>query len=655
MKYKVFLLLLVGLVMAHPVVAQSWQWGARGGSWGNSSTDDNEFVKDMATDRNGNLYVLTNTGDTSGIDINGMPKKGFGGEDIVLASFKCDGTLRWVKFFGTAEYDDGGGALCTDQLDGVYVAAHMFRGPQKKPIYIDGDKTINSSDEKKLYFIKYDTSGHLKWVRAPQPDTVTAAQQAGTIDMDVDSAGNVFALCQLPPGIYENSFVATPTFTAQGHDYQDCILKYDRNGNFQGGLAFDTKGCYGARMVRDSKTKHYYIAGNSNNPIPMGNTSIAHNSGYVACFSEEGGFCKYLWDIQSYDTKIYGNPIFDVSGNIYLAGLIRSPSTSYPNANFNGFVAQPYPNISNGAPFIIKIDSNKKNMWATYAIINGVTLVGGISIRNSGEIILGGSFPGLLAWPNYTKDTLYYPPNSGYHPFITRFNTQTGKILGVDKLETDKQNAYADEIIADGRNNIYIGGELAGKLTVNGNDMYNVGGRNDWAIAKYGHNNCNCTNIPEPSFTYNKPSLNNLNFSYTGSTYSTIEWDFDDGTTSNQASPSHVYAKDGVYTVCVKVTNSCGDNTYCQILDTWPVGINDVTSSDNIHVYPNPANDILYISGHTPGTTITLYDVIGKKLYQGVSTTTKESIHINNFLAGTYIIQLTDKSGKKTTKRMVKQ
>ncbi|MCB9045918.1 MAG: T9SS type A sorting domain-containing protein [Chitinophagales bacterium] len=653
MKYKVFLLLLIGLGMVHPVVAQSWQWGARGGSWGNSSTGANEFVKDMATDRNGNLYILTNTGDTSGIDINGIPKKGFGRQDIVLASFKCDGTLRWVKLFGTAEYDDGGFALSVDRLDGVYVSARMTRGPQKKPIYIDSDKTINSNDEKEFYFIKYDTSGHLKWVRAPQADTASFAFQATTIDMDVDSAGNLYAFCQLPPGIYENNFIATSIYQYQGYDYQDCIIKYDRNGNFQGGLAFDTKGCYGARMVRDSKTKRYYLSGSTSftSTIPMGNIVIPKYSGYLACFSEEGG---YLWDIHSDAAQIDGNPIFDAFGNIYLSGLIRSPSSSNPNANFNGFVAQPYPNIPNGAPFIIKIDSNKKNIWATYAVVNAVTLVGGVGLRNSGEIVLTGTFPGLLAWPNFTKDTLYYPANSGYHPFITRFNTQTGKILGVDKLETDKQNAYSDEIIADGRNNIYIGGELAGKLTVNGKDMYNVGGRNDWAVAKYGHNNCNCTNIPEPSFTYNKPSLNNLNFSYTGSTYSTIEWDFDDGTTSNQASPSHVYAKDGVYTVCVKVTNSCGDNTYCQILDTWPVGINDVTSSDNIHVYPNPANDIIYVSGHTAGTTITLYDVIGKKLYQGVSTTTKESIHINNFPAGTYIIQLTDKSGQNINKRMVK-
>lgn len=41
-------------------------------------------------------------------------------------------------------------------------------------------------------------------------------------------------------------------------------------------------------------------------------------------------------------------------------------------------------------------------------------------------------------------------------------------------------------------------------------------------------------------------------------------WNFGDGTTSTQQNPLHIYSETGNYTVCLTVTNSCGQNTVCQ-------------------------------------------------------------------------------------------
>lgn len=87
--------------------------------------------------------------------------------------------------------------------------------------------------------------------------------------------------------------------------------------------------------------------------------------------------------------------------------------------------------------------------------------------------------------------------------------------------------------------------------------------------------NCGCTNIPEPKFSFNKSTPAQVSFTYTGSSgYSSIKWDFDDGNTSIQANPSHTYTAIYPYTVCVTVTNSCGDNTYCANIPMWPAGVN---------------------------------------------------------------------------------
>ncbi|MEM9823717.1 MAG: PKD domain-containing protein, partial [Bacteroidota bacterium] len=41
-------------------------------------------------------------------------------------------------------------------------------------------------------------------------------------------------------------------------------------------------------------------------------------------------------------------------------------------------------------------------------------------------------------------------------------------------------------------------------------------------------------------------------------------WDFGDGNTADEMSPSHTYAMEGTYTVCLTVANALGENTYCQ-------------------------------------------------------------------------------------------
>src|SRR4051812_11919786 len=102
----------------------SWQWGARGGSYtfsGSGGTD--ETVVDMATDVRGNTYVLSNVW-SPGLDVNGHTITGYGGSDILLSSFKCDGTFRWSKIIGGI-HNDKSVAVKTDTINGVYITGYM--------------------------------------------------------------------------------------------------------------------------------------------------------------------------------------------------------------------------------------------------------------------------------------------------------------------------------------------------------------------------------------------------------------------------------------------------------------------------------------------------------------------------------------------------
>lgn len=79
-------------------------------------------------------------------------------------------------------------------------------------------------------------------------------------------------------------------------------------------------------------------------------------------------------------------------------------------------------------------------------------------------------------------------------------------------------------------------------------------------------------------------------FTNTGTT-GTYAWDFGDGQTSDEASPTHTYATLGTYTVCLTVTGDCGSATSCATIDT-PTGIASVPgTTGGLSVYPVPAND----------------------------------------------------------------
>ena len=101
-------------------------------------------------------------------------------------------------------------------------------------------------------------------------------------------------------------------------------------------------------------------------------------------------------------------------------------------------------------------------------------------------------------------------------------------------------------------------------------------------------------NIPVANFRADQDTLDYLDFQFQDLSYyepSTWSWDFGDGTTSSDTSPVHSYAKQGVYVVCLTVSNINGTSTIC---DTLVLGTNHTSGSASLKeilVFPNPASD----------------------------------------------------------------
>lgn len=104
---------------------------------------------------------------------------------------------------------------------------------------------------------------------------------------------------------------------------------------------------------------------------------------------------------------------------------------------------------------------------------------------------------------------------------------------------------------------------------------------------------------------------------------------------------------DGGYILCGysdAITNNSGNYDYWIIKLTGnQLSTHENSIKSNISIYPNPAKDFVTID-HLPNeTTISIYDMAGRKIFSKNYTETKVLIHTSQLTSGVYIIQVDDK------------
>lgn len=640
----------------------AWQWGKRGGSGGTGSGAlADEQVIDMATDKNGNVYVLAinnpglaNVDGHTGISVR---------DRLTLASWDCSGDFRWMKNVGGASSTIGR-ALAVDSLDGVYITGQTISNNSLGYTYFDIDSTLGNTS-KRLFLVKYDTTGELKWLKMPQPDTANVAGAARPLDMSVAPNGDIFWMAFLTPGNYDGS-----AFTITSSKYY--VVKYNTSGVYQsivtlgmtttdGGNSANLNGITNvenARFSRDHNSGRLYLAGQYDNTygtLSMGSTAITSTGAigalpmYVTAFDVNGA---NLWVKQSssslYASTRYSQAVVDPQGNIYIGGDIYTGNTFAGHTFTNSLSVHTF-------PFVMSLNSNGNLIWASSGLPKDGAVAGYSIAYTNNTIGLAGYYGGMLKWGT---DTITAPLSMSGTAYIllARLNAATGAIIGMDSIAS--QNTLyntATAIAADKNGNFFVGGKFDYRLFPAGNQISVAGGTYDWFVAKFGSAQCNCT-LPVANFNAVNGSGTTVNFTYSGTTpVDSVSWSFGDGTTTaTGTTTSHAYAAGGSYSVCATAYNACGSNTFCKAINAGSTGVNNIQGIDGISLYPNPATNILHIEHATAGTLLEIYNNLGQRVLQTKLHGGQDRVDVSGLSGGVYLLHFTGKDGLSGVSKLIK-
>lgn len=513
---------------------------------------------------------------------------------------------QWAKIA-----NDPGESMCnsiaTDAAGNAYVVG-TFTGT----LHL-GATTLTSTGDSDIFFAKYDPLGNLVWAKhegGPGGD-----QGFG---IAIDAQGAVYVA-----GTFYQS-IAFDTFSFSSNGFADlCLAKYDNNGDLIWAKAWGS--IYedlGSNITVD-KYNNVFLTGmfadyNGSPPaygtITFGTTTLTSHGNGDIFLVKLNALGNIIW-AKGAGGKFsdQGNRIVaDSLDNVYVTGDFTAPWAYFDNIQLTAKVG-PYQDM-----FIAKYDSSGNALWAKGAGGDFPTGGSGIAIDPTSNVyVTGGSFQGT-----YIK----FDNNitiSNDKSFIAKYENN-GNIIWSKPTALNSQD-FTQDMVIDGAGYLYITGFFYSQLIL-GTDTLNTSGGTDISVCKYDANG-------------------------------NIVWAKKAGGQSNDAGYDIVLDNQGNILIDGFVSSQPASFDAFQISATssWdpfvaklsnPLAVTDVhLSANDIHVYPNPTDDIIYIiADDNVPALIQLIDVTGRIILSQSSVTKNSSISIKQVPDGLYYLRLSAKA-----------
>ena len=574
--------------------------------------------KACTVDGAGNVYLAGGSESSSNIALGGHQNTTGIYPDAFLAKFNSAGVRIWATYYGGGRGGHTHGFSCAvDGAGNVYLT-----GDTDSPVDIDFNGHQNTyggglGNYEDAFLVKFNSAGVRQWATYYGGDGPDYGYSCA-----VDGVGNVY----LAGRTASNSNIAFGSNTFFGGAY---IAKFNSAGvrlwatYYGGNLNAQANSC------AVDGTGNVYLAGwtNSNSNVAFGghqNTFGGNQDAFLVKFNSTG--------VRQWATY-YGGTLLDQgkscaidgAGNVYLTGSTASTS----NIAFGG-----HQNTFGGSQdaFIIKFNNVGARQWATYYGGTGSDTGEDCVIDRTGNIYLTGSSTSTsnIAFGGYQNTHQGY-----FDAFVVKLND-----TGVRQWATyygDNDADYGSACAVDGAGNVYLVGtsEFSSNMASGGHQNI-FGGWEDAFIAKLAGSNCSSTNgidtqIACDSFTWidgtTYTSSNNsathtltnangcdsvvmlaltinridttttmtgtiITANATGATYQWLDCANNFSIINDSTGQSFSPSQNGDYAVII-TENGCIDTSSCSTIIV--VGLNRLTTEDNITIYPNPTTENIQV------------------------------------------------------------
>lgn len=198
---------------------------------------------------------------------------------------------------------------------------------------------------------------------------------------------------------------------------------------------------------------------------------------------------------------------------------------------------------------------------------------------------------------------------------------------------------------------------------------------NFWVLQAFTHENTGDTTtvapVPNEVWVWNLTSGGEPPYTYL--------WSFGDGTSSNEAYPTHFYASGGSYLLCLTIADASGcTSTHCdtitvdengmyngmiidgrpgmlrngftlRVIDELPTAVAERNVVEEVALWPNPVEDIIglaFTSSRSTNLSLRIVDLNGREVRTSNSAVNagnnRHSINVADLEPGIYLLQISD-------------
>lgn len=454
---------------------------------------------------------------------------------------------------------------------------------------------------------KHGINGDLLWFE--QINDIDANHFGPQFTIDKDN--NVLTL-----GLFDTSLtIGNTTLTSLNYGYEGYVAKFSSDGEFIWAKSMN--------LNTEITTAITLATDTDGNVIVAGVIAPADN--FLVKFNASG---DQLW-AQSFPMESYYIAIVstDINNNIYMTSEIHLDGAGIGSINIGNVTLTQTP--EDGATVLVKFDPDGNALWAnTYGGVSGGFYSDGwpcdIKTDPGGYSYIWGWCPDNATF-GVTTLSNPFATFQNWNLFLAKINT-SGNVTWANAVYEKKYGFnYGDLLDIDNFGNVYVGGHFRDSISINGTEYFPEGSY-DFFAAKYSNAGDFewLKTIPSNAIIIRALSVN------------------DDDVLSVAGDPGKNSTLGNF-----NVIPGSGSVSIVATLGNLPIAIHEPESS-NISVYPNPANNKLFINNLADGALVSIYNLSGIRVIN--QQINDGQINIQNLHPGLYTLKILGQAGIVTGK-----